>query len=48
MRAVATASALAASLRARGLQAATRYDWGRTARATAEAYRDALEMGPPR
>ena len=48
MQAVATDAALAASLRARGLQAARRFDWGRTARATAESYRDALAMGPPR
>ena len=48
MRAVATDAALSAALRARGLLSAARYDWGRTARATAEAYRDALEMGRPR
>jgi glycosyltransferase involved in cell wall biosynthesis len=47
MRAVASDAGLAASLRERGLRAAARYDWTRTARETAEAYRDALALGPP-
>ena len=45
---VATDAALAASLRERGRRASSRYDWGRTARETAEAYRDAIRMGRPR
>jgi glycosyltransferase involved in cell wall biosynthesis len=47
MHAVATDAALADGLRRRGLQAARRYDWSRTARETAEAYREALALGPP-
>ncbi len=46
MLAVGSDGRLAASLRERGLQVSTRYDWSRTARETAEAYRDALEMAP--
>jgi len=42
LEAVATDAALAASLRARGLERACAFSWTRTARETAEAYRDAL------
>jgi glycosyltransferase involved in cell wall biosynthesis len=43
LRAVAGDAHLAACLRARGRERAATFDWTRTARATAEAYRDALD-----
>jgi glycosyltransferase involved in cell wall biosynthesis len=46
MRAVATDAGLRASLKERGRANAARYTWDRTARETAEAYRDALALPP--
>ncbi|HET8647359.1 MAG TPA: glycosyltransferase family 1 protein, partial [Vicinamibacteria bacterium] len=45
LRAVGTDRGLAAELRARGLARAATFDWTRTARETAQAYRDALSFG---
>jgi glycosyltransferase involved in cell wall biosynthesis len=45
LRAVATEAALADSLRARGRARAAAFNWTRTARETAEAYRDAVRAG---
>jgi glycosyltransferase involved in cell wall biosynthesis len=48
LEAVSGDGSLRASLRARGLQHVARYTWSRTARETALAYREALEMKEPR
>jgi glycosyltransferase involved in cell wall biosynthesis len=45
MHAVATDPALRASLRTRGLARAATFTWARTARETAEVYREALALG---